>query len=369
MIKSYFGAIRAEQVGMSLFLLMCLIMSSCGHKDERELEEQQSSGIVLVQNRSYYEVVLPNGNSLYFSSFDEKDGISGLAFDVDSVEIVRSYGTGFFVGEDGKIATNAHVVSSSVKEKEVKKSVGDIFDAIKQLLELEYDEKVSQLSDIQDAYNYANTSPSVSYADFYTIRDIRDNALAELEEMRSTYKAIDKIVVSDAEINYHNEVSVAYNDTHVNKDSDFSECVIINTDSEHDLALLQLKSKKTPEGKYVFLISEEDPYETYSFGDKVTSTLHGDKNEKLFLHGFNLGPTLAITEEGLKAQFTSGSVSQKTADRLMYSIPALPGSSGSPVVNKDGELVAINFAGLSEMQNFNYGVRVKHLRNLLNKYD
>lgn len=363
----YFKAIRNRNIGFSILLLILLILPSCGHKDERELEELQSSGIVLVQNKSYYEVVLPNGNSLYFSSFDDKDGINGLAFDADSVEIVRSYGTGFFVGDDGKIATNAHVVSSSVKEKEVKKSVGKIFDAIKQLLELEYDEKVNELSEIQNAYDYANMSPTVSYTDFYTIKNIRDNALEELEEMRSTYSAIDKIRVSDAEINYHNEVSIAYNDTHVNKDTDFSECVIINTDPDHDLALLQLKNKKTPEEKYVFIVAEEDPYETYSFSDKVMSTLHGDKNEKLFLHGFNLGPTLAITEEGLKAQFTSGSVSQKTEDRLMYSIPALPGSSGSPVVNKDGELVAINFAGLSGTQNFNYGVRVKHLRNLINR--
>lgn len=359
--------IENNSLGLLLLLLLSSIMPSCGHKDERELEEMQSSGIVLVQNKSYYEVTLPNGNSLYFTSYDDKDGISGLAFDADSVEIARSYGTGFFVGDDGRIATNAHVVSSSVKDKDVKKSVGDIFDAIKQLLALEYEEKVGQLSQIQDAYDYANMSPDVSYTDFYTIKEIRDRAVEELDEMRSTYSAIDNIHVSDTEINYHNEVSVAYNDTHVNKDTDFSECVILTVDTDHDLALLQLKSKKTPEGKYVFMIAEEDPYETYSLSDKIASKLHGDKNDKLFLHGFNLGPALAITEEGLKAQFTSGSVSQKTEDRLMYSIPALPGSSGSPVVNKEGELVAINFAGLSQTQNFNYGVRVKHLRNLLNR--
>lgn len=51
----------------------------------------------------------------------------------------------------------------------------------------------------------------------------------------------------------------------------------------------------------------------------------------------------------------------------MYSIPTLPGSSGSPVVNLHGELVAINYAGLKETQNFNYGVRVKYLKDLINK--
>ncbi|MDY6403607.1 MAG: trypsin-like peptidase domain-containing protein, partial [Bacteroidales bacterium] len=83
--------------------------------------------------------------------------------------------------------------------------------------------------------------------------------------------------------------------------------------------------------------------------------------------GYNLGPILAITEEGVKAQFNQGTISQKTDERIMYSIPALPGSSGSPVVNHNGQLVAINYAGLSGTQNFNYGIRVKYLKDLIAK--
>lgn len=352
---------------ISMILIAITFFASCGHKDERDIESEQSSGIVLVQNKSFYEVELPNGNSIFFTSYDSEDGIHGLAFEADSVEVAKSYGTGFFVGHDGMIATNAHVISSTIEDKAVKKSVGKIFDAVKLMLEYVYDEKMERLEEIQDAFDYANRSPEVSYADFYAIRDIRDNAVAELKEMQSMYKQLDRLKVSDAEIKYHNEVSIAYNDTHVTKDKDFIECVMHDKDDEHDLALIQLKDKRTPDGKYVFTVVEEDPFETYSLSDKITSSIKGDKNEKLYLHGFNLGPTLAITDEGLKAQFTSGGVSQKTSDRLMYSIPTLPGSSGSPVVNRKGELVAINYAGLSGTQNFNYGVRVKHLQNLLNR--
>lgn len=46
-------------------------------------------------------------------------------------------------------------------------------------------------------------------------------------------------------------------------------------------------------------------------------------------------------------------------------IPALPGSSGSAVVNHKGQLVAINYAGISSTQSFNYGIRVKYLIKLL----
>ena len=62
-----------------------------------------------------------------------------------------------------------------------------------------------------------------------------------------------------------------------------------------------------------------------------------------------------------------GTISQRTAERLMYSIRALPGSSGSPVVNMQGQLVAVNYAGLNGTQNFNYGIRVKYLKQLLEK--
>lgn len=161
--------------------------------------------------------------------------------------------------------------------------------------------------------------------------------------------------------------SISYNDTYVTSTTDFVSCVITKIDSEHDLAILQLKDKKTPEGKYVFAVSNDDPLETYDWKEELTKKVGEDKNSKLFMTSFNLGPTLALTKEGIKSQFNSGSISQRTSERLMYSIPALPGSSGSPVVNLQGQLVAINFAGLNGTQSFNYGIRVKYLKELMDK--
>lgn len=70
-------------------------------------------------------------------------------------------------------------------------------------------------------------------------------------------------------------------------------------------------------------------------------------------------------QEGMKSPFNSGSISQRTSERLMYSISALPVSSGSPVVNLQGQLVAINFAGLLWDTEFYYGIRVKYLQRLI----
>lgn len=346
-----------------LLLLFCCLVSSCGNMSEKEIEEMMSNGVVLVQNQSYYEVVFSNGESLYFSGFDEDGDIKGLTTNKDSVELSTGYGTGFFISQEGEIATNCHVVSTTISDKEVNKSVGKVISTLKRVIAVAYNDYNDKLEQAQLAYEYANRSPDVSYEEFYKIRDYRDAIKKEMEEYAQYYNSLDDIRASDSEIKYHNEVSIAYNNTFVTNANDFVSCVVTKSDQEHDLAIIQLKDKKTPADKYVFAVEDEGPLETYSWQEKINE----DKNNKLFVSSFNLGPTLAITKEGIKSQFNSGSISQTTDEKIMYSIPTLTGSSGSPVVNLQGQLVAINFAGLSTTQNFNYGIRVKYLKNLINK--
>lgn len=346
---------------------ICLLFCSCGNKSEGKIEKDTSSGVVLVQNNGYYEVVLSNGESIYFTGFDEDGDVKGLEFDENSVETQISYGTGFFVSNEGQIVTNAHVVSNMVADKEVNRSVARIMDALKELAVLSYNDVKEQLEQAEQAYNYARTSDEVSYEVFYKVKAIKEAIQEKLDGIVEFYNNVDGIRPSDSEIKYHNEVSVAYNNTFVTNTKDFISCVITDTDFEHDLAIIQLKNKKTPEDKYVFVVPEEDPLVTYSFSEKIASKIGDDKNSKLYMSSFNLGPTLALTSEGVKSQFNSGSISQKTSQRIMYSIPTLPGSSGSPVINANEELVAINNAGLNGTQNFNYGIRVKFLKELLDK--
>lgn len=360
---------KNKTVMKNIITILCFIFTifSCGNLSEKEIEDTTSTGVVLVQNQSYYEVVLSNGESLYFTTFDEDGDLKGIATDKDSVEVETSYGTGFFVSSEGEIATNAHVVSNMVADKEVNKSVANVISALKHLLAASYNKYQEKYEAAQTAYDYANESPEVSYEEFYRIRDYRDNIKSQMEECAQYYNGLDEIRASDSEIKYHNQVSIAYNNTYVTNTKDFVSCVVTKTDAEHDLAIIQLKDKKTPEGKHVFEVPEEDPLETYTWQEDVTKKISDDKNSKLFMSSFNIGPTLALTKEGLKSQFNNGTISQKTNERLMYSIPTLHGSSGSPVVNMQAQLVAINFAGLNGTQNFNYGIRVKYLRNLIEK--
>lgn len=345
--------------------MICMITTSCGNKSEQDIEKEISSGVVLVQNQSYYEVDLSNGEKIFFSNYDEQDGIKGITTEEDSVEVVTSFGTGFFISKDGQIVTNAHVVSNTVADKDVTKSVSKIVDALKKITLAMYNDYTEKYEAAVQAYNYANYSDDFSYEEFYKIRDIKDALDEKRREYAETYNGLDEINARDSEIKYHNKISIAYNDTYVTSTTDFVSCVLTKIDSEHDLAILQLKDKKTPEGKYVFAVSNEDPLEDYDWKENLIKKVGEDKNSKLFMTSFNLGPTLALTKEGIKSQFNSGSISQRTNERIMYSIPTLPGSSGSPVVNLQGQLVAINYAGLNGTQNFNYGIRVKYLKNLI----
>lgn len=158
----------------------------------------------------------------------------------------------------------------------------------------------------------------------------------------------------------------------VTKITDFIPCVVTSvSDKENvDLAMIQLKNKLTPEGKHVFAVSDN---ENQGFLDKLKSLFASpDEDElqtdqKLYMIGFNAGFTLANTSQGIKAQITSGTISQKPDNnKIMYTIPTLPGSSGSPVVNEYGKLAAVNFAGVTGTQSFNYGILIKRVKQFIN---
>jgi len=89
-------------------------------------------------------------------------------------------------------------------------------------------------------------------------------------------------------------------------------------------------------------------------------------NNKVYMIGYNWGTEIAKSNQGIQVQMTQGTISQNPTEfRVLYSIPTLPGSSGSPILDDYGNLVAINYLGITGSQSFNYGILAKHLIELL----
>lgn len=340
---------------------MLTAVTSCGHVDERELQEECASGVVMVQNRAYYELQLPNLPSLFFSDFDPNLGFENFVDDVAKLKPAKGYGTGFFVSKDGKIVTNHHVIAGEDHQKTVSETLKQqLHAAFMQLLE-RYNELLYKSQEYEEQMNYYDEdSPEM-----YTLREEYNQTKAQLQELAQTAEGMGRIDVDRMKIVYHSQVGVVYNHVAINENTTFYPCKVLRSDVAHDLALLQLEDKKTPLQAHVFDVPDDDPLTAYTFTEKIAQQLGNDKNAQIFMLSYNLGPQLSLTKDGLLVQFNKGYVSQRSSDRLLYSIPTLPGSSGSPVFNAKGELVAINFAGYSGTQSFNYGVPVRFLRQLI----
>lgn len=311
-----------------------------------EVLNQYQSGVVLIANSHYYTISIDGEEVFYFSSYNDEDGLIGFTSDEDSITYSVSWGTGFFVSEDGMIATNSHVANPKIDDKTISKSMSKLFGAIRIQCQSEIDDYNVIIARLQ---NILAESFDDDYYEMY------EYAKQQREEYQEIVESLSNITATDIEIESHCKLYVGFSETHITEMSDMESCVLLRDDPEHDLAIIQLKNKQTPIDRTVLEVLPDDEIE-YMI------------DEKLYTISYNMGPQLSLTETGMRPQIQSGNISQITDDtRIMYSIPTLPGSSGSPIIDDYGHLVAINHAGISATQGFNYGIKVKHLYSLLNR--
>lgn len=343
-----------------LWLFPALLLMVAGgyflwNKYRRTPLSEQVKGVVMIRNTYCYSINLPNQAPLYFAGLDKDKGLQRFSNDARNV-MSSSYGTGFLISSDGVIATNRHNVSPEYSESVLK-------DHIKKQLTYEKigfaDSIAAYKRELGEMIKYLNTH-SEEEAGYSEILKKAKRTAADIDNFETTIRNIDIIIAAnDFQVNYHSDIGIAYANTIVEDPSDFIGCssVKISEDPRADVATVQLKSKKTPEDAYIFKIPSDDPLKNVTETDQYEVTMMA----------YNKGLAISSTEDGMKIQVYSGTISQNTDKyQIMYSIPSEHGSSGSPVVNERGELVAINYAGYGT-QGFNLGIRVQYLKELLEK--
>lgn len=364
---------------------------------QERLYEQTSSGVVLIQNTYYYRITLSNkgfySTNYVFSKLQDgqlkniSHTISNNFNEINDTIKSTTFGTGFIISPRGTIVTNSHVINP-ITNKNL------IYQALIRYLKEQIDYCNQQLEETRNRLEIFE-------------REIRDNKKLDsqgyammMEGIQSSRKWIDTFTqyrnnrirdlsLSNFEVELCSEIKIAYNGNHITSSNDLIDCFVVKDVPNYDLGIIQIadgsnfwnvcKLGEAPKWSYEqmevgwsnihnagtiswFTI----PQDKYIF-NLYNNETHNDEEIKLYMIGFNQGPTLALTNDGIKAQITQGYISQNTDSiKIMYSIPALQGSSGSPVVNQYGELVAINFAGINGTQGFNYGIRVEKLREIVN---
>jgi len=339
----------------------------------QHIYDEVESGVVLicVDYKMYLE--LPEGRGVF--SLDEEGNVSS----VDDNVYHTAYGTGFFIDKVGTIMTNKHVVKPELDEEALKKVSATLHYKYEMDLQKAEEEYLRMQWTVQ-------TAPSSSYNEL--IKMITPDNLSEYDNYKTAQKLLSFVSNIDEmrkHIRVFSSISIVYDnsegrvleknpESRAHNSSMSKETAVIKKVSKHeniDLALIQINARKTPESCFVFNLEgkglEKEPEGLKKLLTKdINSDLQID--DDLYMIGFNAGPILASTKNGVKSQLTSGKVTQTPdGERILYSIPTVEGSSGSPVVNAYGQLVGVNYAKLVMSDNFNFGIPINQVKYFMNE--
>jgi len=350
-----------------LLSIVAICLFSC-QKEQTKTSEQKlqamtgeqifnkyQDAVVLIKHSFVYKVTI-DGNDFYFKNFDRNTGdISDfISYDEAKENPNVSWGTGFFIDNQGTLLTNRHVVDVRPTEEEQKM----ILAGFKVKFEQFYAQSVDGFQEKLQYLNYLvnNNSNYNSYdndSSSYEIQSLREELIGTKNTLDNFRDYLDnfefqKNSVSKTSIQF----GVFFNNQKSNSLNDYVQykSVKISENPEVDLTILKPVNPGELTGRKIVSADMSKIDSAIIKPLRIT--------EKVTMLGYNNGVAMGNTTGGMKPQLTEGNISQVTDEnKVLYTIPALPGSSGSPVFDRFGRLVAVNFAGMTGTQSFNYGIQ------------
>ncbi|WP_394774063.1 serine protease [Flavobacterium sp.] len=327
----------------------------CLDSDTKVYNEYKGAVVLIKHSYGYFAKI--KGKEIQLTNEDAKE------------ETV--FGTGFFVDRDGKILTNSHVLqpwnASDEEQEKTNTAIRNLRLKIASILttdisEEEYQSFIERNWKIASAYDESEsdsegeseeTTEEPAGEEFVSSNDTEVVDTAKVTtDIAAAIPVKEYVSMEDIEVYVKTvDIVVALHDS----DDQWLSCEIekISEDTNIDLGIVRLTDHKTP----------QSVANTINLDNAVEDDASLNPGQKAIMIGYPLGMDLAQTNSGIKVQLYDGKISKESdGNKIQYSITSTHGASGAPVFNECGQLIAVNFSGVDEVQGFNFGIVAKHIR-------
>jgi len=353
-----------------LFTIIILSTAFFGFKHFKN----QATNVCLDSDTKVYNeykdaVVLIKHRYGYFANIKGKE----IQLTTEDAKEETVFGTGFFVDRDGKIITNSHVLqpwkSSNEEDEKTNTTIRNLRMKIASILttdisEDEYESFIERNWKIASAYDEnqgegdyeegnEETNEEPAGEEFVSSNDTEVDTSRAATDIAASIPVKEYVSKEDIEVYVKTvDITVALH----NSDDQWLSCEIekISEDTNIDLGLVQLTDHTTPESVVNII----------NLDNAVEDDASLNPGQKAIMIGYPLGMDLAKTDSGIKVQLYDGKISKESdGNKIQYSITSTHGASGAPVFNECGQLIAVNFSGVDQVQGINFGIVAKHIHN------
>ena len=136
-----------------LLLVIILFSSSCETLTPEKIYEKYRASVVLIKNEFYFVIHFDNGLDFYYTIGPNGQPILHDNESEASENASTAFGTGFFISENGEIATNRHVIFPEKSQENVGEAINKYFYSLRGELQKAINEKNVESSKIEDYYS------------------------------------------------------------------------------------------------------------------------------------------------------------------------------------------------------------------------